>query len=152
MIEEDFDIEGIFNNYSPKQSNLIPILQNIQDITGYISQSATKKLAEYMKMTMSEIYGVVSFYSQFRFSPRGRHTITVCMGTACHVKGGSILVESLERDLEIKTGECTPDRRFDLERVACLGCCAIAPVIKVDNDIYSNVTVIKLKEILDKYE
>lgn len=145
-------MHGILQGFSHEGGNLIPILQEVQEEYGYLSPPVVEEVADYLKITESEIYGVASFYSQFRFTPRGRHSITVCLGTACHVKGGEILAETLERELEIKTGECTPDRRFDLNRVACLGCCALAPVVKVDDDIYSNVTVVKLKEILEKYE
>lgn len=148
----DAQLQDIFQQFSREDGNLIPILQEVQEVMGFLSPAAVEEVADYLKLTESEIFGVASFYSQFRFHPRGRHSITVCLGTACHVKGGEILAEALERELDIKTGECTPDKRFDLNRVACLGCCALAPVLKVDDDVYSNVTVIKLKEILEKYE
>ena len=142
----------VFNEFSPDVGNVIPILQKVQTELGFISQLAVDEIAGFLKITTSQIYGVASFYSQFRFTPPGRHSISVCLGTACHVRGGEILLETLERDLEVKPGQCTRDGRFDLERVACLGCCALSPVIKVDDDVYSNVTVIKLNEILEKYE
>jgi len=145
-------MKEIFKGFSNDEGNLIPLLQEVQEEFGYISPPSVEEVADFLEITESQVYGVVSFYSQFRFSPRGRHSITVCQGTACHVRGGEKLGEALERQLEIKTGECTPDRRFDLNRVACLGCCALAPVVKTDENIYSNVTVIKLKEILEKYE
>jgi len=145
-------ITKIFKEFIVDEENLIPILQKIQAEIGYISKQAVEEIATFLRITEGQVYGVASFYSQFRFTPRGRHSITVCLGTACHVRGGEILVEALERDLEVKTGECTEDKRFDLNRVACLGCCALAPVVKIDDDIYSNVTIIKLKEVLEKYE
>jgi len=145
-------IDDVLGKYSVEASNLIPMLQDIQGELGYISPAAVEKIADYLKITENKIYGVASFYSQFRFTPRGRHSISVCLGTACHVRGGAILLETLERELEIIPGECTEDMRFDLNRVACLGCCAMALVLKVDEDVYGNVNVIKLKEILDKYE
>ena len=145
-------INNVFKAFSKDEENLIPILQKIQAEIGYISKQAVEEIANFLKITEGQVYGVASFYSQFRFTPRGRHSITVCLGTACHVRGGEILIEALERDLEVKTGECTEDKRFDLNRVACLGCCALAPVVKIDEDIYSNVTIIKLKEVLEKYE
>ena len=145
-------ITKIFKEFIVDEENLIPILQKIQAEIGYISKQAVEEIATFLRITEGQVYGVASFYSQFRFTPRGRHSITVCLGTACHVRGGEILVEALERDLEVKTGECTEDKRFDLNRVACLGCCALAPVVKIDDDIYSNVTIIKLKEALEKYE
>lgn len=145
-------INNVFKAFSKDEENLIPILQKIQAEIGYISIQAVEEIANFLRITEGQVYGVASFYSQFRFTPRGRHSITVCLGTACHVRGGEILIEALERDLEVKTGECTEDKRFDLNRVACLGCCALAPVVKIDEDIYSNVTIIKLKEVLEKYE
>jgi len=145
-------IDSVLKKYSVDSSNLIPLLQDIQNEFGYISLPVVERIADYLKITENKIYGVASFFSQFRFTPRGRHSISACLGTACHVCGGEILLETLERELEVKPGECTADMRFDLNRVACLGCCALAPVLKVDGDIYGNVTVIKLKEILAKYE
>jgi NADH-quinone oxidoreductase subunit E len=135
-----------------EQGSLIPLLQKAQADNGYVSKEAVALIAGYLSLTDSQVYGVASFYSQFRFTPPGRHSIFVCLGTACHVKGGEVLLEAIERDLEVTPGMSTSDGRFDLNRVACLGCCALAPVLKIDNDIYSNVSVIKLKEILEKYE
>lgn len=145
-------INNVFKAFSKDEENLIPILQKTQAEIGYISKQAVEEIANFLRITEGQVYGVASFYSQFRFTPRGRHSITVCLGTACHVRGGEILLDALERDLEVKTGECTEDKRFDLNRVACLGCCALAPVVKIDEDIHSNVTIIKLKEVLEKYE
>jgi NADH-quinone oxidoreductase subunit E len=145
-------MQRILDEFQVEPGSVIPILQKVQETFGYITPRAVQKVSEFLKMTENEIYGVASFYSQFRFIPKGRHTITVCLGTACHVRSGGILLEALERYLEIKTGECTADRRFDLAAVACLGCCALAPVLKIDGDIYGNMAVIKIKELLEKYE
>jgi NADH-quinone oxidoreductase subunit E len=152
MDELQDNLEEVIGKFSMDNSNLIPLLQETQKIEGYLSPQIIIKIAEHLKMTEAQVFGVASFYSQFRFVPRGRHSITVCLGTACHVKGGEVLLDALSRELEIETGQCTVDKRFDLNRVAFLGCCALAPVILVDQDIYSNVTVIKIKEILEKYE
>jgi NADH-quinone oxidoreductase E subunit len=138
--------------FSADLDNLIPILQEVQNELGYISPFAVEQVANFLGVTESQVHGVASFYSQFRFSPRGRHSVTACQGTACHVRGGERLFRVLEKELGIKAGGCTADRRFDLNRVACLGCCALAPVVRVDEDIYSGVTERKLKEILDRYE
>ncbi|MEA1885907.1 MAG: NADH-quinone oxidoreductase subunit NuoE [Bacteroidota bacterium] len=143
---------GILDKYSAEEGNLIPLLQGAQDEDGYISPGKVEEIAQYLKITESQVYGVASFYSQFRFTPPGRHSISVCLGTACHVSGGETLLNTIERDLEVSPGECTSDGKFDLNRVACLGCCALAPVVKVDDDIYSNVNVIKLNDILGLYE
>lgn len=151
-MEQVIEIQGILREFIPRQESLIPILQKVQTECGYISQQAVEQVAEFLKITESSVYGVASFYSQFRFTPPARHAITVCLGTACHVRGGEKLAETLEWELGTKTGQCTEDGRFDLNRVACLGCCALAPVVKVDNNIYGGVTPKKLKEILGKYE
>jgi len=134
------------------EGSLIPLLQKAQKLDGYISAEKVGNIAEYLKMTESQVYGVASFYSQFRFIPPGEHSISVCLGTACHVNGGETLLDTIGRDLDVKPGESTSDEKFDLNRVACLGCCALAPVVKIDDDIHSKVNVMKLKEILSNYE
>lgn len=145
-------IDLIFEKYERAQDQLIPILQEVQRQYGYVSPEAVKKISRYLKITENQIYGVSSFYAQFRFSAPGRHSIRVCLGTACHVRGGATLLEMLERELDIKCGETTSDKRFDLDRVACLGCCALSPVVQIDKDIYSRMTVTKLAELLKSYE
>ena len=132
--------------------SLIPLLQKAQAKFRYITPELVESIADYIGITESQVFGVASFYSQFRFTEPGEHTISVCLGTACHVSGGETLVEAFERDLNVKPGECTEDKKFELERVACLGCCALAPVVKVDNDIYGKLNLIKLKELIKKYE
>jgi NADH-quinone oxidoreductase subunit E len=97
------------------------------------------------------VYGVASFYSQFRFTPPGRHRFTVCLGTACHVRGGQALLDTLKLRLGIREGETTPDREFELDRVACLGCCALAPVVKVDDRVHAQVGVLKLRELVEEH-
>jgi NADH-quinone oxidoreductase subunit E len=131
---------------------LIPLLQKVQEKLGFISQESVKQVSGFLRISENQVFGVATFYSQFRFTPPGRNTIKVCLGTACHVRGGQILCEALERELGILPGETTEDKRYDLQRVACLGCCALAPVVQVNNDIYSGMTVIRLKEILEKYD
>lgn len=141
-----------FSEFKGEEGDLIPILQRIQEKLGYISKEAVRRVSRFLKISENQIYGVASFYSQFRFTEPGRNSIKVCMGTACHVRGGQILGEAVERELDISPGQTTKDKRFDLQRVACLGCCALAPVVQINDDIYSQMTVIRLKEILDKYE
>lgn len=146
------EYQEVFSGFRGTPGDLIPILQSLQRKQGYISQGAVREISRFLKVTENHIFGVASFYSQFRFTPPGRHSIKVCLGTACHVRGGQILLQTLERELAITTGQTTPDRRFDLQRVACLGCCALAPVVAVDNDIYSRVTVVRLTKMLSEYE
>ena len=142
----------IFSGFGGEEGDLIPILQRVQEKLGYLSQESIGHISRFLKISENQIFGVASFYSQFRFSPPGRNSIKVCLGTACHVRGGGILCEAVERELDISPGQTTKDKRFDLQRVACLGCCALAPVIQVNSDIHSRMTVIRLKEILNKYE
>ena len=145
-------IEKIFKKHGRTSDELIPILQAVQKELGFISPESVKKISRYLKVSENQIYGVSSFYAQFRFTEPGRHGIKVCLGTACHVRGGATLLEMLERGLGISCGQTTDDKRYDLERVACLGCCALSPVVQIDRDIYSRMTVNRLTELLKEYE
>ena len=135
-----------------EEGDLIPILQGIQTDFGYISEEAVRGVSRFLKVSESQVYGVASFYSQFRFTAPGRNSVKVCLGTACHVRGGQILCDQLVRELGILPGQTTEDRRYDLQRVACLGCCALAPVVAINEDIYSRMTVVLLKKTLSEYE
>jgi len=146
------DYLHIFSGFKGEEGDLIPLLQRIQERFEYISEEALKYISQFLKISENQIFGVASFYSQFRFSAPGRNSIKVCLGTACHVRGGQILCEAVERELDISPGQTTKDKRFDLQRVACLGCCALAPVIQINDDIHSRMRVIRLKQLLDKYE
>jgi NADH-quinone oxidoreductase subunit E len=148
----DKDYIEILAEFQGEKGDLIPLLQRIQEKFGYISKEAVKSISRFLKISENQIIGVASFYSQFRFNPPGRNSIKICLGTACHVRGGQVLCEAAERELEISPGQTTKDGRFDLQRVACLGCCALAPVVQINDDIHSRMTVIRLKGILDKYE
>ncbi len=146
-------IISIIGDFAPRdKSNLIAILQQVQKAEGYITSEAVTSISSHLSISRSQIFGVASFYSQFRFNPPGRNSIRICLGTACHVQGGDFLLNALRSEIGISPNETTPDYRFDLERVACLGCCALAPVVMINDDIFSNMSVIKLKEILNRYE
>ena len=145
-------IEAILKKHGRTTDELIPILQDVQKKFGYIGPESIKKISRYLKVSENQVFGVSSFYAQFRFTEPGRHAVKVCLGTACHVRGGATLLEVLERGLGISCGETTEDKRYDLERVACLGCCALSPVVQIDHDIYSRMSVNKLTELLKKYE
>jgi NADH-quinone oxidoreductase E subunit len=146
-------IISIIGDFAPRdKSNLIAILQQVQKAKGYITSEAVTSISSHLSISRSQIFGVASFYSQFRFNPPGRNSIRICLGTACHVQGGDFLLNALRSEIGISPNETTPDDRFDLERVACLGCCALAPVVMINDDIFSNMSVIKLKEILNRYE
>lgn len=145
--------QSVLNKFPLKdKSNLIQILQAVQEKDDYLSPEAVGRISEHLSVSRSYIYGVATFYSQFKFDPPGRHSIRICLGTACHVQGGDFLSNALQSEIDITPGETTEDGKFDLERVACLGCCALAPVVMIDNIIYSRMSVIKLKEMLDRYE
>ncbi len=145
------NLRSIVRELAAGPDSLIPILQRVQATIGFISRDAVQEIAAALRLTESQVFGVASFYAQFRFTPPARHGIAFCLGTACHVRGGERLMETLERDLHVTPGASTADGRFDLDRVACLGCCALSPVIKIDANIYSSVTTMKLKGIVDDY-
>jgi NADH-quinone oxidoreductase subunit E len=146
------DISLLFSNYTRAEENLIPILQSLQGEEGYISIEGVRLTSQYLKISENQIYGVASFYTQFRFTKPGRNIIKVCQGTACHVRGGRLLVEEVERELGIRPGQVTEDCRYDFQRVACLGCCALAPVVLINDDIHERMTVSLLKKTLQQYE
>lgn len=134
------------------REKLIPILQEVQDKLGYLPKEAMRQIAEGIKIPEVEVYGVGTFYNQFRLNLPGKHQFKVCMGTACHMSGGHIIMESFERRLDIKEGETTADREYSLERVACVGCCALAPVVVVDDEVEAKVRPTRVDGILLGYE
>jgi len=144
-------VEEIVASFPEKKGALIPALQAIQEEFGYLPRPALEHLAETLGVKLSSIYGVATFYSQFHLQPRGEHIIRVCMGTACHVRGANPLLETLERELEIKSGETTEDLRFTLEEVACIGACGLAPAVMIDDETFGRLTPEKLTEVLDQY-
>lgn len=134
------------------RGDLIPILQMVQDKYAYLAPEAIRIVAEHLKITPCEVYGVATFYNQFRFHPPGKHQIKVCLGTACHVRGGDIILENFERKLGIREGETTLDREFSIERVACVGCCALAPVAVVDETVQGGMAPSKVQGIILGYQ
>jgi NADH-quinone oxidoreductase subunit E len=142
------DISGQLMEFPKSRDSLIPVLQMIQRRHSYLSPQAIESVAAHLQLSVSEIYGVATFYNQFRFHPPGKHQIKVCLGTACHVVGGDIILENFERKLGIRDGETTPDREFGLERVACVGCCALAPVAIVDETTHGHMAPSKVEGLL----
>lgn len=130
---------------------LMPVLQKAQEIYGYLPIEVQKIIAEGLKVSLSEVYGVATFYSQFSLNPKGEHRISICLGTACYVKGADKILEGLEEKLGIKCGECTPDGVFSLDSCRCVGACGLAPVMMVDEDVYGRMTVDQIDGILAKY-
>lgn len=145
-------IGSILSEYTDAgRESLIPILQKVQEIEGYLSEEAVLMVGEKLKLPASKIYGVATFYNQFRFSPVGRYHIQVCRGTACHVKGSAAVMQRLLRELKIASGETTRDGLFSLEVVACIGACGLAPVISVNGNIHANLKADDVPAILALY-
>jgi NADH-quinone oxidoreductase subunit E len=142
------EISEEITRFGRERKNLIPILQMVQERHAYLDAKVIEMVADYLDLAVCEVYGVATFYNQFRFHPPGKHHIKVCLGTACHVRGGSIILENFERKLEIKDGETTPDREFSIERVACVGCCALAPVAVVGEDVHGKVAPSKVEGLI----
>ncbi len=142
----------IFSRLGSRRENLIPILQQIQEAFGYLPPHAMVEAARFLDIPEIDVYSVVTFYNQFRLTPPGKHSIRVCMGTACHVKGGRIALEAWQRRLKIGPGETTPDREFDLDTVACVGCCAMAPVTVVDKKVEAKADPTRVDGILLSYQ
>lgn len=133
-------IDPLLEKYKTKKGNMIPILQGTQETFGYIPREAFLRIAAVTGLKLSEMYGVATFYAQFRLSPVGKNIIKVCHGTACHVQNANSITEALEESLGVKDGETTEDRFFTLESVACLGCCSLAPVMMISNETYGKLT------------
>ena len=148
--QED-ELKEFINIEKSKPGALMPVLQKAQEIYGYLPIEVQTMIAAELNMPLSEVYGVATFYSQFSLNPKGKHRISVCLGTACYVKGADKLLEGLETRLGIKCGECTPDGLFSLDSTRCVGACGLAPVMLVDEDVYGRLTVDELDGILDKY-
>ena len=144
-------IDEVIARRGTSASSCIAILQDIQREVGYVPVEAIERVAEKTEIRATQIWGVATFYTQFRFEPPGRHRICVCLGTACHVRGASELMKHLEDLLKVKSGRTTADGRFTLEEVRCLGACALAPVITIDGDYHPKVTPRSSKRILKRY-
>ena len=142
----------ILKRFGRKRGNLIPILQKVQGRLGYLPRQAMLEIAQFLDVPSIDVYGVVTFYNQFRLNPPGKHSIRVCLGTACHMKGGYITLDAWKRRLDIDRGETSPDREFDLDTVACVGCCTMAPVTVVDNKPQAKVEPTKVDGILLSFE
>ena len=144
-------LDAIIEKYKGKPGGLIPVLEEAQVALEYLPISVQKKIAGGLNLPLSRVYGVVTFYSFFTMTPRGKHTVRICLGTACYVRGGKALSDQLKKEFGIEEGETTPDRMFTLETVRCLGACGLGPVIVVDENVHGRVKPAKVKEILSQY-
>jgi len=145
-------VAEILSSHKKEKKNLIPLLQEVQTSLGYLPREAMQKIAGFLEMPEVEVWGVSTFYNQFRFVPLGKYHTVVCMGTACHLAGGKLILDALERELDIKVGETSKDGNFSLERVACIGCCMLAPVIVIRDKIHPKMTPFKVEEALVSYK
>jgi NADH-quinone oxidoreductase subunit E len=145
-------VRALLKGIGSKRENLIPILQRIQEELGYLPPDAMLEVARFLNIPEIDVYSVATFYNQFRLTPPGKHSIRVCMGTACHVKGGHITLAAWQRRLKIGVGETSPDREFDLDTVACVGCCAMAPVTVVDKKVQAKADPTRVDGILLSYQ
>lgn len=146
------DLEKVINKYKAEKGGIISVLQEINREYGYLPEDALKLVAKKMDVPLIQVYSIATFYTAFSLKPRGRHLINVCLGTACFVKGGNRILEKLERELGIKAGETTKELRYSLDTVHCIGCCSLAPVIRIDEDAYGRLKQEKVPEILKKHK
>ncbi len=144
-------LSSIIQKHKGQPGGLIPVLEEAQVCLEYLPLSVQKKIAAGLNLPLSRVYGVVTFYSFFTMTPRGKHTVRVCLGTACYVRGGKALADAIEKQFGITEGETTPDRMFTLESVRCLGACGLGPVVVVDNDVHGRVKPAKIKDVLSQY-
>jgi len=149
--EQVAKLDSIIDKHKGKAGGLIPVLEEAQVCLEYLPMSVQKRIAAGLNLPLSRVYGVVTFYSFFTMTPRGKHTVRVCLGTACYVRGGKALAEALQKQFGIKGGETTADRLFTLESVRCLGACGLGPVVVVDEDVHGRVKPAKIKEVLSQY-
>jgi NADH:ubiquinone oxidoreductase subunit E len=150
-VKDRFIIDTVLEKYKDLRDPALVILQNVQAVLGYVGREYLEYIAGKTEYSLTELYGIVTFYPSFRLEPPGRHTIKVCQGTACHVRGGEKVLKELETQLGIKPRSTTADRLFSLESVRCLGCCGLSPVIMIDSETYGRVKPAKIREILGKY-
>ena len=143
-------LKCIENNREDKGA-LMPVMHEAQEIYGYLPVEVQTVIAEKLNIPLAEVYGVATFYSQFSLNPKGKHQISVCLGTACYVKGSDKILEVLERELKIKCGECTPDGNFSIDSCRCVGACGLAPVMIIDGEVYGKLKEGEVEEILKGY-
>lgn len=147
-MEESKQVEQALRRFYPERENLLLLLKEIQKEVGYLSRETLEKVANFLGLPPSEIFGVVTFYNFFRRTPPGRNIIQVCLGTACYLQGGQLILDAFSRELQIKKGETTEDRNFSLDSAACFGCCNVAPVVKINSCIYPKMTPGKVEEVI----
>ena len=151
MKEKQEELSAILEKHRSEKNGLIPILLDIQKELGYLPKESMKEVAHFLGMKPVDVWGVVTFFNQFRLTPLGKNHVKVCLGTACHLAGGRMVLEAVERELSIKVGETSADSHFSLERVTCIGCCMLAPVAVIKDKIYPKMSPFKVEESLIPY-
>lgn len=150
--DQEHQLMDVIEKHRKQPGGLMPVLQDAQEIYGYLPIEVQSMIAEGLNVPLSEVYGVATFYSQFSLSPKGENRISVCLGTACYVKGADKILEAVEKKLGIKSGECTKNRQFSLDSTRCIGACGLAPVMMINDDVYGKMTVDQVDEIIDQYK
>ena len=150
--EKSAQLSKIIAKYKDTQGALIPVLHEAQELFGYLPLEVQRQIAQELDIPLAEVYGVVSFYTQFSINPKGKYQINVCMGTACYVKGASEILDKFRTRLSIDVGECTDDQKFSLDACRCIGACGLAPVVTINDEVYGKLTADEVDDILDKYE
>ena len=146
------ELKKIVDKYKDTEGSLIQVLHEAQELYGYLPLEVQREISTLMNIPLAEIYGVVSFYTQFSINPKGKYKVNVCMGTACYVKGANEVLDKFRTRLSIDVGECTKDRRFSLDACRCIGACGLAPVVTINDDVYGKLTPDDVDAIIDKYE
>ena len=149
--EQEKQLLDVINELRDVPGCLMPIMQKAQDIYGYLPYEVQKIISDELRVPAEKVYGVATFYAQFNLNPKGQYKVSVCLGTACYVKGSGPILEEIEKVLGIKDGECTPDRKFSIDTCRCVGACGLAPVMLVNDDVYGRIKVDDVKGILEKY-
>ena len=149
---ENSEISAIINQYQGKESSILAILQDIQGKEKYLPKEILEQVSQKMQIPMTQIFRLATFYNALSIKPRGKHKIDVCLGTACHVRGGNKIIDKLKRDLSISVGETTKDKRFTLESVRCVGCCSLGPVAVVDGQVFGRLTQDKIPVLLKEFK
>lgn len=144
-------LKSCIDEHRGEAGALMPVLHEAQNIFGYLPREVQTVIADGLNVSLAEVYGVATFYSQFSLNPKGKHQVSVCLGTACYVKGSDKVLEEVEKELGIKCGECTPDRSFSIDSCRCVGACGLAPVMIVDGEVYGRLTAKEVSGILSKY-
>lgn len=150
--EKELELQEIIEKYKNTRGALIPVLHEAQEVYGYLPLSVQKKISAGLDIPLAEIYGVVTFYTQFSLKPKGKYKVNVCMGTACYVKGAGQILDKFKEKLGIEVGDCTEDGKFSLDACRCIGACGLAPVLTINEEVYGRLTADDVEGILKKYE